>query len=325
MVIILNSFYNLMQEKRVPMKNMQCALIMLMIRFVIIDLQACCLPWWIDQDIQNQVIEPLRIRNHELPARCVQEQDYVNSLLWMGVVDNSFSLVDSALIRGAHVNFAKKYGSNMTVLMRAAFGGYTDIVDRLLEEKNIVVNSQSNDGNTALICAVMEGHVPVVQRLLQASDINVNIVNTYGKSAILYSQFVPITLALIQVGADINAYDKEIQSTLLMHATKMKDLSHIRVILRSGADINMKDHRGDTALLMAARSNSLDIVRMMLVHDVSQATIADALLWKKNLSQAQIEKYDLYEKLYSQNDDAHTKIIDILQAALDSKEDYILK
>ena len=59
------------------------------------------------------------------------------------------------------------------------------IINQLLEVKDIDVNVQDQDGNTALMVAAEDGQLNVVEMLLEEKGINVNLQNQDGNTALL--------------------------------------------------------------------------------------------------------------------------------------------
>ncbi|CDK30481.1 ankyrin repeat domain-containing protein [Candidatus Babela massiliensis] len=76
---------------------------------------------------------------------------------------------------------------------------------------------------------------------------------------------------LIDNGAYIN--DRGLLGrTLLMEATMWKDYSLVRLLISKGANIDLQDDRGMTALMIAVTKKSLDrgkLIEFLLVHDVN--------------------------------------------------------
>ena len=71
--------------------------------------------------------------------------------------------VQELLYINVNPNFHDKYG--ITTLIWASWRGHLDVVNQLLDCKEINVNLQINYGNTALMRASMRGHLDVVKKL----------------------------------------------------------------------------------------------------------------------------------------------------------------
>lgn len=70
--------------------------------------------------------------------------------------------------------------SGRTALMNAALYGHLHIIEALMNIKDLEINMQDNNGDTALMLAVKsdsKNHVNIIKYLLNISDININIKN----------------------------------------------------------------------------------------------------------------------------------------------------
>ena len=87
------------------------------------------------------------------------------------------------LLKINNINARDKWGD--TALIWTSEMGYLNVINRLLECKNIDVNVHDEWGWTALIWASAEGHLKIVNRLLECKDININIQNVNGNTALM--------------------------------------------------------------------------------------------------------------------------------------------
>ncbi|MCK9543013.1 MAG: ankyrin repeat domain-containing protein [Novosphingobium sp.] len=105
------------------------------------------------------------------------------------------------------------------------FGHFQSIRD-ISENKEIDINKQDEFGNTALIEAIMINAIDMVKSLLSTPGINIDLQDNYGNTALMIA---------VQMGS------KEI----------------VQLLLDANANINIKDKRKNTALLLA-KINSKD-------------------------------------------------------------------
>ena len=68
---------------------------------------------------------------------------------------------------------------------------------------------------------------------------------------------------LLEAGADKNLADND-GSTALMMAAVQGHATVLRLLLEAGADKNLADNDGSTALMMAARGGHADVMRLLL-------------------------------------------------------------
>ena len=70
-------------------------------------------------------------------------------------------------------------------LIDASYNGQLDVVNQLLDCKEIDINLQNKDGDTVLIWASWGGQLDVVNRLLDCKEIDINLQNKDGKTALI--------------------------------------------------------------------------------------------------------------------------------------------
>ena len=87
-----------------------------------------------------------------------------------GIVDPNVEKISDLLVTGLDVNCTDRESTDReTPLMKAAEGGYEDIV-KLLLERGADVMMRDEDGDTALVYAVEEGHDSIVKILIDHGD-----------------------------------------------------------------------------------------------------------------------------------------------------------
>jgi ankyrin repeat protein len=180
-----------------------------------------------------------------------------------------------------------------TALMYAADIGHTEVVRLLLKagaNPNIVDKSRLRDcelaynfdipkgGNTALMNAVTKGHVKVVTLLLEAGA-DPNIKTLDGTTPLMKAaQFksrndVEIVRILLSYKADLNikrdkrnivTFRPQADWTALMYAADKGHTEGVRLLLKAGANPNIKGKDGVTALINSAHNGHVDVVKELL-------------------------------------------------------------
>jgi hypothetical protein len=117
-------------------------------------------------------------------------------------------------------------------LIGAASDGDKKLVQRLLKEEKLDVNSRDWDDLTPLIPAASAGHVDIVKLLLKE-------------------------------GADVNAKDKD-GITALMEASIMGHGKIVDLLLKEGAEVDAPANSGVTALWLAAGEGRVDVMKSLL-------------------------------------------------------------
>ena len=176
-----------------------------------------------------------------------------------------------------------------TALMIAAKNGFSDIVQQLLEygadpniEQHILVNEifitsclpkTHTIGYTALIYACERMHSEVVNLLLQAKA-DPNHENALALMFSALQGHPDIVQQLLEYGADPNSICNVDGSTALhcvlsqtenLHEDdKEKKLKIIQRLIEKGANINIQNEDGVTALMMASNEGLSEIVELLL-------------------------------------------------------------
>ena len=173
------------------------------------------------------------------------------------------------LDRGVDPNFQNQQG--VTALMRAAEGGFFDTVELLLE-RGAVPNIQNINGSTALIIGIrniwnlrQDGHPVDSWRLVRDTSgwreyERAGYVKPYDKTA-----GYNIAKSLLNHGADPNIQDND-GNTALMHAANQGFSDIVKLLLEGGADPDIQNRSGNTALMMASYQGHTEIVRLLLDH-----------------------------------------------------------
>jgi ankyrin repeat protein len=199
------------------------------------------------------------------------------ALMWASS-NGQKEVVEFLIEKGADVNAKTRFGN--TALMYASEKGHKEVVE-LLIKKGADINARDEYGWTPLVYACI--HKEIVEILLQ-NGADVNVKDESGKSVLMYAiecQCYEIANLLIEKGADVNV--KSISGeTALIIATKIKEKSDllsdafgltkafynyrkliIKLLLEKGADVNVKDENGNTALTYALKNQDNEIVELL--------------------------------------------------------------
>jgi len=154
--------------------------------------------------------------------------------------------------------------------------GYKQVLKLLLEESpSLEEKTNDNNPKTALHIACKNGFSNEIEILLMAGA-NPNSKDNNGEAPLAYItnyawrahiDCLFVIYHLIKCGADLdNLGNNKDSETALAWATMYggNTLTVVTHLLESGADPNKENHRGETPLIHAARSDRADIVQILL-------------------------------------------------------------
>ncbi|XP_040027037.2 KN motif and ankyrin repeat domain-containing protein 2 isoform X1 [Gasterosteus aculeatus] len=152
------------------------------------------------------------------------------------------------------------------------------IVSLILDTGVSNVGLQNNAGFTAVMLASLTapdgpGGMEVVRRLMEQSNINIRSSQT-GQTAlhlaVRHGRVVMVRL-LLSFGADTNLQDKQ-GTTALMFASERGHTHIARLLLeRSRCDLTLTDKRGQTALSIAMQGSHTDTAALLQAHAKARA------------------------------------------------------
>ncbi len=211
------------------------------------------------------------------------EPDGATALHWAVRADDTE--IAGALVRaGANVRATNRYG--VTPLALAAVNGNPATIELLLTA-GADPNTATPEGETALMTAARTGTLAAA-RLLLDHGANVNARERWnGESALMWAageNHGALAKLLIERGADVNATSTVLQYpdvkidvalvwrvelprgglTPLMFAARQGALESVRVLTEMGADVNLTDPDGTSALVTSIINAHYDVAALLL-------------------------------------------------------------
>ncbi len=211
-----------------------------------------------------------------------REVDGTTPLHW-AVRTNDVETTELLLAAGAQVNVANRYG--VTPLWLAASNGNAVLVEALLKA-GADANTSMPQGETVLMTAARAGNPDAVQALLaHGADVNAKE-DGLGEDALIWAaarNHPEAVKILIAHGAVVDGrskaltYDKDrfgLEGVLtilprgnwtpLMYAAREGSVDATRVLAEAGADLNLTDSEGTTALVRAIGNWHYDVAGVLL-------------------------------------------------------------
>lgn len=179
----------------------------------------------------------------------------------------AFCHADVALFlieRGADVN-AKNSSYGSTPLILATECNDADVVRALIKGK-ANVNDINKQGATALTAAAVKGRVQIAETLL-AAGADINRSGTKVESPLFEAAQQggdAMVKLLLDKGAEVNYRSIRNDWTPLMIAVAEKHESTSVLLIKAGADVNLPNEKGRTALMFAAIYGSVPITDLLL-------------------------------------------------------------
>ncbi len=146
--------------------------------------------------------------------------------------------------------------------MKAAYGGYTEIV-KLLLDKGLDINQPLGVSKaTALYVAAQQGQAGVVAELLKRGA-KTEIRTRFNSTPLFISSdagHLKVVQLLLAHKAAINVHCFE-NRTPLIAATSNDHTEVVKALLKAGADVNAKDGNGHAALYYAFRPEIKELIQ----------------------------------------------------------------
>lgn len=186
----------------------------------------------------------------------------LNDFLFKACSDGDYARVRKLLNAGADIN-AREIESE-TPLMYAAVEDRTEVV-KLLLDRGAEINLQSVNRETALGRAVGMSRYEAVSMLL---DRGANIEqSTEGGGTPLMDAAGLDDLKMLKLllarGAKVNVTDDEGDTALMAAVVKSVSSDTVRFLLASGADVNLRNKRGEIPATIAERNGNQALLALL--------------------------------------------------------------
>ncbi|XP_071763948.1 fibronectin type 3 and ankyrin repeat domains 1 protein [Centroberyx gerrardi] len=183
--------------------------------------------------------------------------------LMVAAMRGFYSLVDILVQNGAEVNMKNSSGKDS--LMLACFCGHLDIV-RYLRQSGALWTSRDKAGCTALHWAVDGSHLPVIQHMIE-DNCQVDVKESVsGWTPLMRVSAVTgnaeVASLLLRAGADVNVRDRD-GKTPLMIAVLNNHEDLVKLLLENGADRLVKNEFGSSAKEMAKAFERKSIMQLL--------------------------------------------------------------
>jgi ankyrin repeat protein len=191
--------------------------------------------------------------------------------MFLASQNGSAAMIDQLLKAGADVN-APVLSHGETALMMASRSGNVDAVKALLEHGAEMNAKDTLRGTTALMWAAEQGHVAIVE-LLATRGADVRAQSTVLRP--LKRAGLGFAPASRQGGPDAPIKGG---LTALLFAARQGSLECVRVLTKSGADVNQTSADGSSPLLVAVQNGYYDMALYLMDHGAN-VNLANSKGW----------------------------------------------
>lgn len=243
------------------------------------DFDATSLMWCATnlEKVRMLVEKGANVNAHSKPGR--------TALMIAAASDNSHDAVSYLIEHGADV--AAKDGMQQTVLHSALTGNDSTTI-QMVVAKGADVNAKDAFGQTALMTAATNDNTAVVKMLLaKGADVNAVTAAETGRGvkngAIALGSFTSLLLAtaygsietvsaLLDAGANVNARDVRGMTPLMLAiATDRPNLATVKLLLSKGADVSAKSKNDETAVDWARKYKNPAILEALQIKKAQTA------------------------------------------------------
>ena len=202
-------------------------------------------------------------------------RDGSTALLW-AVYHSDVPMTKALLAAGAKADAANRYG--VTPLIQASRTGDAPLIDALLKA-GAKASLAHPDGETALMAAARTGRLDAVRLLVEAGS-DVNAATYQQETALMWAAaegHAPVVKALLDAKADANRKtrlttldDRKHADhptggfTALMYAVRNGHEAAARALAAGGADLNLTNGDGVTALIVAVVNDRFDLAATLV-------------------------------------------------------------
>ncbi|XP_035525863.1 KN motif and ankyrin repeat domain-containing protein 4-like [Morone saxatilis] len=145
-----------------------------------------------------------------------------------------------------------------------------------------LVNLADDNGNTVLHYSVSHCNYSIVSLLLDTGVSDVNLQNNAGYTAVMLASLtapdgpggMEVVRKLMELG-NIHIRSSQTGQTALHLAVRHGRVVMVRLLLSHGADANIQDSQGTTALMFAAERGHTHIARLLLERSQCDLTLTD--------------------------------------------------
>ncbi|KAF3929376.1 Ankyrin-2 [Dactylella cylindrospora] len=216
------------------------------------------------QAVDKEKESTVKVLLEEFSADANAKGEEFGNALTAAAYDGTIEIVKMLLEHGADINSPDGWA-----LQSAASQGHFEVVEYLLEkgaDVNGCADTEKFSPGTALQAAVEAGQEKIVALLLEHKadpDVGAGPLTCPIIAACRYGEAASLDL-LLDAGAKVQVFGGPDKSSPLNNAAMTLHEASVKRILDAGADINLEDNDGDTAIIVAATVGDATLVNFLL-------------------------------------------------------------
>ena len=241
-------------------------------------------------------------------------KSYMKKSLSIAIENNDIELLDMLIALGADLN--SKFNEK-EILHLACLQGRNECV-KLLLESGVDTGFRTASGGTALHIVIANGYYNIAYLLLHHSQTLLEIWDNKLQQPLhtaAMAKTIPPDLVenMIDMGADINARDKE-KKTPLHIAISAKNLEVVELLTKNNACLKLRDINGQSPIILAFNENVFNDVEAIFIRNGKLDFYDTELLFKalelheKSLVKCLLQKMDVNVKNMKGNTLLHAAI-----------------
>ncbi len=254
-----------------------------------------------------------------------------NTVLMNTISMNQLEVAKFLINEGADLSI--KNNHNLTPLMLASRKGNLEIV-KLLVKAGADVHAKDEYGQTALTLSAGYGHKEVATFLIKSgADIKDDSAYKALQSAV-FSKDTEYVKLLVDAGVNINIVPDDESSTPLMWASGEGSFYIVKVLVEGGADVNLKNKYGYTALIVGSSSiegidENMDVIRYLVkqgadIHALSNDNVTALMFASQSGNLAAVSFYiSKGADMNAKNDEGFTALTLAEKTLADASEEEL--
>ncbi len=205
----------------------------------------------------------------EISATRLNSQDeYQMTIMHWAVIHGKYDIVHYLLKSGALPNIPNANG--YTAFHKAILNNKYDIVRLFISSGMVDVNEKNKKKNMSpLYLATLYHSLEMVQILIK-HKCDLDDTNDVGLSTALHLAskrgYLDIVECLLVAGADIDKLNMTNGNTAVIKCSIKNYKRILLLLIEKGANLNIQNHKGNTALHEAVENGNLEIIKVLLLH-----------------------------------------------------------